>query len=304
MKRVYLSELQNVRPQLDKGFDFGHCVRIVKMTSSMQDWADHALGCKLRVFPDRWAIFSEEPISCSEFIDGDPSGAVRFLVDALLLCLGYTVRLGPLIHLQKKPAKKYKITGYLNSGIHLDKPWPHDQQKLDITNAEKIKNIFEKLITNYKIDLIAIPLSFYKRACEAKAIPSVALIMGIIAMEALFLKKDGAKAKTLATICGTFLSNKTGADPNDIYREVFSIYKIRNAIVHEGLSHPKIQVTDKFSDTWVFDSVAARDITLNYLCKSLVAVLDVAPKNKQDFLQHIKSISTVPSKTDYKVQII
>ena len=59
MKSAYLSELQNVRPQLDKDFDFGHCARIVKMTFSMRDFADHALGCKQRVFPDRWAIFSK-----------------------------------------------------------------------------------------------------------------------------------------------------------------------------------------------------------------------------------------------------
>ena len=151
MRRFYLSELQNVRPQLDKDFDFGHCVRIVQMTSSMQDLADRVLGCKLRFFPDRWAIFCEEPISYSQFIDGDPSGAVRFLVDALLLYLGYTVRLGPLIHLEEKSLKKYEIGGYLLSGIHLDKPWPHDQSELNITDAQKIKSIFEKLIKNYKI---------------------------------------------------------------------------------------------------------------------------------------------------------
>lgn len=304
MKRFYLSELQNVRPQLDKDFDFGHCVKIVKMTPSMRDSADHAIGCKLKFFPDRWAIFAEEPGSSSQFIDGDPSGAIRFLVDALLLCLGYTVRLGPLIHLQQKSAKKYGISGYLLSGIHLDKPWPHDQTKLSITDAEKIKSIFEKLINNYKIDLIAISLSFYKRSCEVKAIPYEALLMGTIAMEALFLKKDNEKAKAIAIRCGTFLSNKTGANPNDIYREVFSIYKIRNFIVHEGLSNPKIHVTDKSSNTWDFDCVTARDITLNYLCQSLVAALEIAPRNKQDFLQHIKSIATVPSKTDYKVHIM
>lgn len=304
MKRFYLSELQNVRPQLDKDFDFGQCVKIVQMTSSLQDLADRVLGCKLGFFPDRWAIFSEEPISCSQFIDEDPSGAVRFLVDALLLYLGYTVRLGPLIHLQQKSVKKYEISGYLLSGIYLDKPWPHDQTKLSIRDAEKIKSIFEKLINNHKIDLIAIPLSFYKRSCEVKAIPYEALLMYTIAMEALFLKNDNEKAKAIAIRCGTFLSNKTGANPNDIYREVFSIYKTRNYIVHEGLSYPKIQVTDKSSNTWVFDCVTARDITLNYLCQSLVAALEIAPRNKQDFLQHIKSISTVPSKTDYKVHIM
>ncbi len=304
MKRVYLSELQNVRPHLEKDFDFGHSVKIVKMTSSMQDLADHAIGCKLRFFPDRWAIFSEEPISCSKFIDGDPSGSVRFLVDALLLYLGYTVRLGPLIHLQQKSAKKYEINAFLLSGIHLDKPWPHDQTKFSIVDAEKIKHIFEKLITNYKIDLIAIPLSFYKRACEVKAIPYESLLMGTIAMEALFLKNDREKAKALATRCGTFLGSKTGANPNDIYREMFSVYKIRNAIVHDGLSHPQIRVIDKSSIPWTLDCITARDITLNYLCQSLVAALDIAPKNKQEFLQHIESISNVPSKIDYKVQIM
>jgi hypothetical protein len=304
MRRVYLSELQNVRPQLDKYFDFGHCVKIMKMTSSMQHLSDRALGCKMRFSPERWAIFSEEPNSCSQFIDGDPSGGVRFLVDALLLYLGYTIRLGPLIHLQHKSAKKYEISACLYSGIHLDKPWPHEQTKLNIKDAEKIKHIFEKLITNYKIDLIAIPLSFYKRACEVKAIPYEALLIATIAMEALFLKNDREKAQALATRCGTLLGSKIGADPNDIYREMFSVYKIRNAIIHDGLSHPKIRVTDKSSTTWTLDCVTAQDITLNYLCQSLVAVLDVAPKNKQDFLQHIKSISTVPSKMDYKVQIM
>ncbi len=304
MKRFYLSELQNVRPQLDKDFDFGHCVKIVQMTSSLQDLADSVLGCKLGLFSDRWAIFSEEPISSSQFIDGDPSGAVRFLIDALLLYLGHTVRLGPLIHLQQKSAQKYEIIGYLNSGIHLDKPWPHDQTKLSIPDAEKIKIVFEELINNYKIDLIAIPLSFYRRSCAVKAVPYEAVLMGTIAMEALFLKKDNEKAKAIATRCGTFLSNKTGANPNDIYREVFSIYKIRNFIVHEGLSNPKIQVTDEFSNTWEVDCVGARDITLNYLCQSLVGALEIAPRNKQDFLDHIKNISTVPSKTDYEVHIM
>lgn len=304
IRRFYLSELQNVRPQLDKDFDFGHCVRIVKMTSSMQDLADHALGCKLRFFPDRWAIFSEEPISSFQFIDGDPSGAVRFLVDALLLHLGDTVRLGPLIHLQQKSVKKYEISACLFSGIHLDKPWPHDQTQLSITDAEKIKTIFEKFIKNYKIDLIAISLSLYKRACEVKAIPYEALLIGIIALEVLFLNKDNKKAQVLGTRCGTFLNSKTGANPNKIYREMFSIYKIRNAIVHDGFSHPKIKVTDKSSNTWTLDCVTARDITLNYLRQSIVAVLDIAPKNKQDFLQHIKSIETPLSEIDYKVQIM
>ena len=115
------------------------------------------------------------------------------MVDALLLYLGYTVRLGPLIHIQQKSVKKYEIAGWLCSGIHLDKPWHHDQIKLNITDAEKVKSIFEKLITNYKIDLIAIPLSFYKRACEVKAIPYESLLMGTIAMEALFLKNDKEK---------------------------------------------------------------------------------------------------------------
>ena len=112
------------------------------------------------------------------------------------------------------------------------------------------------------------------------------------------------QGNALSTRCGTFLGYKIGANPNDIYRDMFSIYKIRNAIIHEGLSHPKIQVADKYSKTWTFDCVTARDITLNYLCQSLVAVLDVAPRNKQDFLQYIKSISTVPSETEYNFKFI
>lgn len=289
--RISFCELTNLRFGLKREKYLGYGLSIRRVPSYIGQIIDHDRGFTVPFPHRRWMIFGAQQRDYFGRPDWEIANNVRVLVDALLLYCGENIEVGAKFECEYYGKGNANLISKLYGGVFNDRAMGHNEMSLTNEQVLRLKGLFSLLMNVYDSHFIQIPLTFYREACVSRAIPWKIAVYLTIALESIFLIGESNKAFELAKRVADFLSHDNHHE-DDIYREVFALYKYRNAIVHDGNQAPVVQVTE--SRTGIQFEFNCTDLTrsgYNTVRRCMRKILDTQMLDKQKLLRLVHSRS-------------
>lgn len=245
--KICFCELTNLTFPIERERYVGNGLSIKKMTRQMCRVIDNYRGYTVAFGQGRWGIYGAQRRDFAGRANSEVHNSMRFLVDALLLCCGQDIQPSAEYLCDWNGGKQMKIYAKSYGGVLDEKELGN--KEIAVTNGQiaQIKKVFPLLLGKAQTSFIQVPLTFYREACvpRSRHIPWKAAVYLTVALESLFLSQgSNGKAAPLARRVANFLSSEV-RDEDEVYREVFALYKCRNAIVHEGNQWPTITYTEQ-----------------------------------------------------------
>lgn len=289
MDRIpYVCEMHNIISEIGE-IDVGEGLMIKQISRERLEIVDRStsrLGRWQGFTP--WFLEQEPRAGYPEYVDGDPFGAIRLFRIVSVLFFGENVQFGPQVSIEKSNEGSLGgVVGWVRNTERFPMCRP-DEYHITDDNIGELKALFKRLIQGFKSPLLKIPLDRLLLAKSRKASPSDCIIDQSIALEALYLLNDRFKGRTLAQRGAALLSTDT-TEREDIYINLFSFYKARNKILHEGEEHPTIQLkTSTYKD-----SVQLRDWCFKHLRNTIQKLLsndNYLTMDKTSFVDELKNM--------------
>ena len=262
MDRIpYVCEMHNIISEIGE-IDVGEGLKIKQISKERLEIIDRSTSSQGRwqgFTP--WFLEQEPRSSYPEYVDGDPSGAIRLFRIVSILFFGENVQFGPEVSIKKlEDGSLDGIVGWVRNTERFPMCRP-DEYHITGDNIEELKTLFKRLIQGFKSPLLKIPLDRLVLAKSRRASPSDCIIDQSIALEALY---GDPMAQRGAIFLGT-----SEQDVQYIYISLRSLYLARNQILHEGIDNPIIQLKDYTTQ----NSVQLRDWCFEHLRKAISRLL-------------------------------
>lgn len=288
--RISFCELINLTFDIRGERYLGKGLSIKRIPHCISQVIDENRGYTVPFPGNRWMILGAPRRDSIGQAEWEIANRIRILIDALLICCGEDVELGAQYLCDFDGRDKVNLVLKTYGGLLNERVMLH--RKMNITGRQvlHLKRLFTLLNNTSNNDLIQIPLSFYREACvpRVRAIPWQITIYLIISLESIFLKGEYDKASVLAKRVADFLSQSSRYEETT-YREIFALYKCRNAIVHNGNQSPVVQITESTTGTqFTFNHLDLNRSGYETLRRCFRKILEEQTTDKQILLNSIR----------------